>query len=50
MNEDTDNTETLKKAINNLVWMYSPGHTTLDEAEVVALKILEIITEGFDDE
>ena len=31
----------LKVAINNLVWTYLPGKTTLDEADKVACLLLE---------
>ena len=33
----------IKLAINNLVWVYLPGKTTLDEAEDISISILDII-------
>ena len=33
----------LKLAINNLLWMNLPGNITLEEAEVMACEILDII-------
>jgi len=41
-NKETD-IEYVKKEINNLIWMYADGRTTLDEAESMALEILTII-------
>jgi|694.fasta_scaffold92649_6 hypothetical protein len=45
MNEDT--TE-LKKAINNLIWMYSPQMITIYKAEQIAIDILAMIQSGYD--
>lgn len=36
----------IKLAINNLIWMYAPGSTTLKEAESIAIQILEMINTG----
>jgi len=33
----------IKLAINNLVWIYLPGKTTLDDAEDISISILDII-------
>jgi hypothetical protein len=45
MNERIDTIE-MKKAINNLVWMYAPGGTTLIEAEKISLTIMAILQGG----
>lgn len=36
----------LKLKINNLIWMHSPDRTTLEDAEKISLKILELINRG----
>lgn len=33
----------LKRDINELVWKYMPGKTTLDEADAVARRIFDLI-------
>jgi hypothetical protein len=36
----------LKKAINNLIWMYAPPQLTLASAENIALDILYMVSNG----
>ena len=35
--------EDLKKEINNFVWMHADGGTTLDDAEMIANTIFELL-------
>ena len=42
-----DNTEDLKKEINNLIWMYGPGNITLEKAEYISCQILAMIKNGY---
>lgn len=39
--------EELKKAINNLLWMYLPDNITLKEADELACQILESIRKKY---
>jgi hypothetical protein len=39
----------MKRAINNLVWMYAPTSTTLAEAEEIACNIQMMIMTGMKD-
>jgi len=41
-----ENAEDLKKAINNLIWMYTPGNTKLRTSEKIACDILVMIMQG----
>ena len=40
---DEKREEDLKQAINNVLWMYAPSHSTLDQLENVALKMFSMI-------
>ena len=42
-----DNTD-LKMAINNMVWMNAPDTMTLRDAELVALDVFVMISQGVD--
>jgi len=43
---DEENTMDLKAEINNLIWMYAPAETRLEEAESIACDVLTMIKEG----
>lgn len=41
--QEQDETTKIKLEINNLLWMRLPGSTTLDEAEVIAMEMHDMV-------
>jgi len=43
MEPTTISSESVKLAVNNLLWMYLPAHINMEQAEQLALKIHDIV-------
>lgn len=48
MDETQVDDETLKKEINNLIWMFGPATMPLRDAESMACKVFELFIEAKD--